>query len=72
MSADLNNRLVQPVPGLIYQARASIRLSIARSDDKEALENRGWGNSMSNHPGHVTLTFRILLKFLPVDGINDI
>ena len=30
------------------------------------------GNSMLNHPGHVTLTSWIFLKFLPVVGIIEI
>ena len=30
------------------------------------------GNSMLNHPGRVTLTSRIFLKFLPVLGTTEI
>ena len=29
-------------------------------------QNASLGNSMLNHPGHVTFTLRIFLKFLPV------
>ena len=35
-------------------------------------KNVSLGNSMLNHPGHVTLTLWIFLKFLPVIGIIDI
>ena len=35
-------------------------------------KNSSLGNSMLNHPGHVTLTSRFFLKFLPVLGTIEI
>ena len=34
-------------------------------------KNASLGNSMLNHPGHVTLTLIFFLKFLPVVGIIE-
>ena len=34
--------------------------------------NNYTGNSMSNHPGHVTFTSKTFLNFLPVVGIIEI
>ena len=34
-------------------------------------KNASLGNSMLNHPGHITLTSWVFLKFLPVVGIIE-
>ena len=35
-------------------------------------KNASLGNSMLNHPGHITLTSWSFSKFLPVAGITEI
>ena len=34
-------------------------------------KNASLGNSMLNHPGHITLTSWVFLKFLPMVGIIE-